>query len=927
MNTVPSIPAIPPVPMPVQPKKSKLPLIIIGAVLLLAIILAAAFFVFKDRIFGDRMLVGFVDSNQEADVYLVKPEQDEKDGIRIAKDITLGNLISFTRGSELIKSVYDTGFVPGTNLLYLSYENEDGETVIEKMNFNEEETSPVFQGKTADSTLLIDLDTNLVSITESTSSSQRCYVGSIGDELERVAKGDTCSVYAGGRQIVYEKTDSSKYTLNVIDNAGKDDAELISAETPIDSFSISEDGSTLVYEQESGGLKSLATINIESQKEESLVKDVFNILAYDFLPEQNKLYYIVETLDGTLELHLSGSDSTIASGYFLNALPTADGNTLVYLVGETNTQVSAYSYNIGSGKSTKILEGNQLEVYTAKSLSKIVLVDNDDEETTLYAADISGKDATELYNEDDATITSVFTVDSNKGFFFIAETEDGSSLFYSADGSSEPIALLEDYYEIAPLLAMQKGSLLLATVEEDSDDDPVLVAIPVAEDAKIVELDDDFAFIFSAFPAKNGKKIYYSTINDISDFDLSVRSVTLDGKESAEEIYQDAVILDVTWEDPGQMRYPSYITVLEGTSYCPGAPRIEIGNSSNQTLEEDTPLCMSFLGKEGELIGIDILPGASDNLDTSLDIYDRDGGYLAGGTGGLYGDSSPRVVFEVPADGLYFLKVFNEGTYSGEITVNSAYRSDVKESAAPLNIGATTNGIVNGTTRFYVKDQMLDIYGNAYKINASADQRIKITVDPSFLNDDYSFFLVLYDADFNDLTFAPIESSPETSIFAQFPDSGTYYAVVAAFGGEGVPAAKILEYSLKTEEVFDSFSSAIPISFNSRMSNSITEATPLIGVNELSSQYGVVYKFSGSVGDRISIETFSDSIGRSLDPTLYLLDSSGSIVASDDDDGQEYDSYLTYTLQSSNTYYIVVVSYGDHLRSATENYFEILLSR
>jgi hypothetical protein len=927
MNTVPSAPIAPPIQTPVNPKKSKLPLIIVGVVLILAVVLAAAFFIFKDRIFGDRMLVGFVDSNQEADIYLVKSEQDERDGIRIAKDIPLGNSIAFTRGSELIKSVYNSGFVPGTNLLYLSYENEDGETVIEDMRFNEEETSPVFQGETYNSTLLVDLSAGLASITESTSSSDRCYVGNIGDELERVAKGDTCSVYAGGRQVVYEKSDSDSYTLSVVDNSGKNDAELINAETPIDSFDISEDGSTLVYEQDTGGLKTLSIIDIGTQKEEVLTSDVFNILAYNFIPGQNKLYYIVETLDGTLELHLSSTDSSIASGYFLNAIPTEDGDTLIYLVGDSDSEVAAYSYSIGSGKSTKILDGHQLAVFSAKSLDKIVLVDVDEEETTLYAADLNGKNATELYNEDDASINSVFTVDSKKGFFFIAETEDGDSLFYSSDGISKPLLMVEDYYSIGPLLAMQNGTLLVATLEEEYDDDPVLAAIPVADKPKIVELDDDFAFIFSAFPAKNGKKIYYTTVNDVADLDLSVRAVTLDGKEHAEELYQDAVILDVSWEDPGQMRFSYDISALEGTSYCPGAPRLEIGNSSEHTLGEDEPLCVSFLGKEGELIGFDLLPAGSDNLSAGMDVYDREGNYLADSAGVLYGDSYSQFVFEVPADGLYFLKVFNQGSRSGQIAISTAYRVSATESAIPLNLGASTNGIVNGSTRFYLKDQMLDVYGNVYRISAQADQRLKVSVNPSFLNTDYNFYLVLYDADFNDIDFTAIQRSSVASITYQVPESGTYYAAVAAFSGDEIPTSKILEYSLKTEEVLDSFSSALPISFNTRVNNSITSATPLIGVDELSSQYGVMYKFTGRVGDRISIETFADSIGKPLDTTLYLLDSSGSIVAYDDDDGQEYDSFLTYTLQSTNPYYIVVVSYNDRLRSATENYFEIILSR
>lgn len=77
------------------------------------------------------------------------------------------------------------------------------------------------------------------------------------------------------------------------------------------------------------------------------------------------------------------------------------------------------------------------------------------------------------------------------------------------------------------------------------------------------------------------------------------------------------------------------------------------------------------------------------------------------------------------------------------------------------------------------------------------------------------------------------------------------------------------------------------------------------------------FAFEGSSGQTVAIDVDAAINGSSLDSYLWLMDSDGAtVLAENDDDGNTFDSYLTYTLPADGTYYAVVSSYdGDGDRS------------
>ena len=71
------------------------------------------------------------------------------------------------------------------------------------------------------------------------------------------------------------------------------------------------------------------------------------------------------------------------------------------------------------------------------------------------------------------------------------------------------------------------------------------------------------------------------------------------------------------------------------------------------------------------------------------------------------------------------------------------------------------------------------------------------------------------------------------------------------------------------------------------------------------------YAFSGATGDKVVVDIDAQSEGSSLDSYLYLLDSDGTtVLTQNDDEPTTLDSHLSHELPHDGTYYIKVRDYG-----------------
>jgi Bacterial pre-peptidase C-terminal domain len=113
--------------------------------------------------------------------------------------------------------------------------------------------------------------------------------------------------------------------------------------------------------------------------------------------------------------------------------------------------------------------------------------------------------------------------------------------------------------------------------------------------------------------------------------------------------------------------------------------------------------------------------------------------------------------------------------------------------------------------------------------------------------------------------------------------------------------------------------------------NSVQEATAIQAGDTIN---GIIqpkgdfdyFQFSANAGDRIVADIDAESLGSSLDPYLFLLDSDGvSVLASNDDEvySENRDSFITFYAPHAGTYYLKLRAWNNP-RSGGSQYFYML---
>lgn len=145
-------------------------------------------------------------------------------------------------------------------------------------------------------------------------------------------------------------------------------------------------------------------------------------------------------------------------------------------------------------------------------------------------------------------------------------------------------------------------------------------------------------------------------------------------------------------------------------------------------------------------------------------------------------------------------------------------------------------------------------------------------------------------------------------------DRGTYIGTVTATSGSTfaypdqktviVPAGVVDLNPVDPYEPNDDMASAKTIAYGQ------TTQTAYIFGKPRDFDY---FKFTGAAGDQIKAEMQAAAqLGGQLDAFLYLLDSTGTVIASNDDRGTpriDSDAEINHTLAAAGTYYLVATSY------------------
>jgi Tol biopolymer transport system component len=731
-NVVPTSPA-----EPKRGKKRPVLFVAIGGVfvLLVIIIVAAVFLLPRISPKGEQVMLGFPNRSGEADLYLLKLGQEEDKGVLIAEDASPASQVWFFFYEEeeykgQVGGQYG-GFIPNSNRVLYWYQDEDGEAVVHEITVGGREPSEIMTTDALPLQGSVFGNSDIMFLQETRDSQERCYAARSGQEAERLAKGDQCWVSADGSTAYFEKLDDGEITLSTIGIDGKNETVVLDEVEDVKSTRTSGDASHIAYLQQTDDGQQLYLIERRSGVVTEVSAELFSIPKYVFVPGGDTLFYIAENDEGMLELYTSGSATPIAEGVTLGATAGPEGQHLVYMVGDEDGEMTLYVHPMKGGDDVQVLTGDNLEYSIIRSPARILIREIEDYEVTLHSADMSGSSGVELFNEDDITLSNIYYVLDGKTLYLLIREEDGTNTLYvtpmdEADG----FRLLDEWHQIGLLNLSSDGRQLVFWGQEDRGDDPVLYSIAVEDGADPIELDDDNEGFRNAVFTANGKEIVYTAETGSNPDDVDVCQVPANGSDKFQVLYEEAFLADVYWTELYPFSQIFWRTVESGTSFCPGALTIQVGETVEGEIEPGEQVCYRLRAQEGDLITLDVDTPRSQNLDSTLTFYNRDGlqlGYNDDGPSGY----DPRLTVPINQTGLYFIIVQGlnsdgAGTYS--LSVREGVADPTLANAQLLQPDSRTRGAITSSSTFYLEALDYGGYGNAYYFDGQNGDRITIDV-------------------------------------------------------------------------------------------------------------------------------------------------------------------------------------------------------
>jgi len=200
----------------------------------------------------------------------------------------------------------------------------------------------------------------------------------------------------------------------------------------------------------------------------------------------------------------------------------------------------------------EVADGEDIEfgfILAAPSRLVVLITEEGSDEFKVLSASPDGSDVVELLSEDDATFDRVVFVSGEPTLYIYMEGEDGQVLFVTPANKATGFRLLEGWASIELLNRSSGGRSLVFWAAEEAGDDPVLYSVAVQEGADAVELDDDGEEFLNAVFTSDGQFVLYTADTGNDDDDVEVRRVRVDGEEKFETLYDEAILVDVRWDD------------------------------------------------------------------------------------------------------------------------------------------------------------------------------------------------------------------------------------------------------------------------------------------------------------------------------------------------------------------------------------------
>lgn len=601
-----------------KPRRRKGPIIAIGAVAAVVLVGGAAFV--GTQVLGgdddqpDVVVVSEPSNDSGGDLSLVALGDELKDAQPFARDSTV-MAIGEVSSEPIPDEAQSTDVVPVGGSFLVGWQ-DDEQSTIALIKPGEKEPEQVLYEEDGYATAMVDADHEHLVVSGGDAG---CYVGAVGEELDRVARTDSCTLTSGGTVIAYDYSSGDGEELSVSTSTEVTIFDLDGEE--VASFEASSprwttDGSHIVSSTED----EVTIIDAASGDEvASADGDTAVVLSTTGADDQVLIATTSEDEATLATLGPDGQRTDLVSGPSVTGQQVFGTDTVLGAVDDGEGSITLARYT-GGGDGEPLIEGEEGLGFS--------VVDQEDPGVIAWNADgdvwggsATSGDLADLGSLDDnlAPNSAVFDPASGTGYLEAYDYDaDETVLLRIADGELETV--LDGWSSVAIISGDASGLVVNAW---DDDDDTIHV-IDGTEDIEI-----DGADGIGRISGHGGDLVYTSFDGQEDDRVPTVSAAPADGSDDPVAVFEDVSLEGTSWIEPTVAQ--AYLSGEEDEY----SSWVSAGGSCGDAYEW-SDYDEGDIGSDGVTACIAIPAGGANltididaEIDTVLEVYDESGESVA----------------------------------------------------------------------------------------------------------------------------------------------------------------------------------------------------------------------------------------------------------------------------------------------------------
>lgn len=822
--------------------------------------------------YDNYLIVGIPDESGTADLYLLHQGKAADQGQLLAEAVTSTNSALYYQSQDaqvrLAGSAYPYGaFIPEQNYLLTWYTRADGEIALQRLELDQKEPFTLWQDNAASLTGFVLPNWQDLFLSIEHEFGQSCYLSTAGTTANQILSGDTCSLTTDYSTAFSTTRENEQTTFHLVMLPDMAQYTPLDGQELIQNVTLSADGARLVY---SSLAEEPHTVWINSQDGSTLATgpDAYSIIEQHLASRGHIGYFILENQDGNLELYLLSDSGTslIRTALSMAAALDINGAHLVYTAGEYEGERALFVRDVSSGTDVEVIRGSDLHFELANPINRIFITSIQNGVTTLYSTRMDGSQLVSLHTCAACQVGKILYAPDQPYVFFELVSDQTISLLAAQPEQNAQFMVVEGWSSLTLWDTSTDGQqLLYAGADSPTADSSLYLANLELQES--VTLDDDIDGIANALFDAKGEAVLYTALTGNKPDDVEIRQIKTDLSAPIDVLYNDTFLVAAQWDIMQPLLTTESPSLLQSTSYCPGAVLLETGAILEGNLESGIFDCYRFNGTAEETVTLWV--EAASDLDTAIRLYDRQGNELDDDDAGFNG-TDPRLTFKVPEDGIYFVEVSAFGDKTGSYILSSATGSDFCPGVEILSLGEEVN-------------RTLDDAGQQwFSFRGEANQSLTIWVESS----DADSMLSIYDAQgFMLSNDDDSRDGIDPMLSMILPEDGKYCLEISSYGMETSP----FTLGMVDGTVFCPGADILPL--DGSVSGSVDGGRHTC--------YAI---------DLLANTTYSFVVSSTsnTDTVLELYDRAGYMLGSDDDSAGNLNPLLVFKSEQNDTYYLIV---------------------